>query len=193
MISSLSPREQRLFVITLVIVGFGLLYIGYNLFSNIEDADLSASTQGRFVELFEKIHTVDDQKRRNANLRERLGNTQGEFISETQVGKLFVEIERLAGRHNVNVQNITTRINQRATPMPSLEVDLTMQCQFEQLIAFLDSLRSAQVVVQPASLRTSLSDPNQPNLQVQLKLKTFLIDSRPASGSPLTITRGGVS
>jgi hypothetical protein len=74
-----------------------------------------------------------------------------------------------------------------------LEMDLTLQCQFERLIAFLDSLRSAQVVVQPASLRMSLSDPNRPDLQVQLKLKTFLIDIRQSPGLPTTITRGDAS
>lgn len=192
MIANLSEREKRLALITGIVALVGLSYIVYGLLQNAEVEEVSAATAERFDDLFETLNTIDQQKAENANLRDRFGNQQGEFLRENEQAKLFAEIERISGQSGIQLKNISTRTDNRTKPMPTLEIEMAFECQFQQLLNFFRQVRTAQVLLQPQGLRVSLINPNQPNLTVQLNLITYILDVEPASqNGPSTLVQGG--
>lgn len=187
---AMTAREKNLALITAVVAVIGLAYIALNLAGG-DDIDMSDETTGRFETLFDQMAALDSQKQTNQLLRKRLGGLEGRFITETEVGDLYAAIEKVAGQSGVQVNNYSSLVNRRAKPMPALEANLSIECQFMQLIQFIDNLKNADIAMTPTNLRASLKDPNQPNLQVQLTLSTYLMGARLESGSPSTLQIGG--
>lgn len=188
--ASLSAREKRLTLITVCIAAVGVIYILMNMTSG-SDIEVSAATADRFDALFEQMATVEEQKAINLNWRKKIGNITGRFISEKDVGQLYAEIEKVAGQSGVQVKNYSSTINKRANPLPQLEANLTLECRFDQLIQLLDNFKKSEILLQPSNLRASLKDQNQPNLQVQLKLTTYLLRTRFENNAPTNLRIGG--
>ncbi|MBI1390851.1 MAG: type 4a pilus biogenesis protein PilO [bacterium] len=184
---AMSEREKKLALATAVVMVVGLSYIGLKVMSSGDSVEVSAATAGRFQTLFDQMEDVENQKDKNQTLRKSIGNLQGKFISEKDISELYAEIEQLAGRSGVQVKNISNVTNRRAKPMPRLEANLSMECQFQQLIQFLDNLKTSKLMLQPLDVRAQLKDPNQPNLQIQLTLVTYLMDGRASSSSPTSL------
>ncbi|MGC9327337.1 MAG: type 4a pilus biogenesis protein PilO, partial [Candidatus Hinthialibacter sp.] len=134
--------------------------------------------------LFVKIKNVETQKSRNQLLRQKLGSMDGEFIGENEVLALVAELEQTAGSSGVQIKNWDPNINKRAKPFAQLDLKISLECQFEQLIQFLNAVRRAKYICQPTALRVKLKDQKQPNLDVSLTLSTYLLDAKPAPASP---------
>lgn len=188
--ASLSAREKRLVLITGVIAVLGVAYILMHVMSNNE-IEVSSATADRFDTLFDQMATVEDQKAKNMTWRKKLGNETGRFISEKDVGQLYAEIEKVAGQSGVQVKNYSSTINKRAKPLPQLEANLSLECRYDQLIQLLDNFKKSAILLEPSNLRASLKDQNQPNLQVQLKLTTYLLNTRFENNAPTSLRQGG--
>ncbi|MDP8245547.1 MAG: GspMb/PilO family protein [Candidatus Hinthialibacter antarcticus] len=188
--ASLSKREKRMALITGCIAVIGVAYILMNVMSS-NDMEVSSATADRFDTLFEQMATVEDQKAKNMNWRKKIGNETGRFISEKDVSQLYAEIEKVAGQSGVQVKNYSSTINKRAKPLPQLEANLSLECQYPQLIQLLDNFSKSEILLQPSNLKASLKDANQPNLQVQLKLTTYLLNTRFENNAPTNLRQGG--
>jgi Tfp pilus assembly protein PilO len=187
---NLSEREKRLAMITLPVAIVGILLMGWKvMFSQSDQARISQATAERFEELFVKIKNVEAQKSQNRQLRKKLGIEKGEFVSENDVLKMVAEIEQVAGQSGVQIKNWDPNVNKRAKPLAQLDIKITMECQFTQLVSFFTNLRKSKYACQPMELRARLKDPQQPNLEVSMTLTTYLLNSAPEPVSPTLVKR----
>ncbi|MFB3788166.1 MAG: hypothetical protein ACE15F_17535 [bacterium] len=184
---AISERERRLLLITVLVAVPGILYILWSFWSQPVDSssEFSAATTERFEDLFAKIRNVESQKSRNRVLGTKLGNPAGSFIKDSEVSKFMAEIEQIAGRSGLQIKNWSPSLNKRAKPIPTLELKVSIACQFDKLITFLRELRGSKYYCQPTSLKAGLKDPNQPELDVSLTLTTYLIESQPEPAGPV--------
>ena len=142
---NISEREKRLVLITLIVGAVGLSFAGWKfLSSEVTDTTVSEATAERFDDLFIKIKNVEAQKSRNALIRKKLGNEQGDFIKETEVSNFVAEIEQVAGNSGVGIKNWDPTVNKRTKPLAQLDLKVSLECQFEQLIQFLRNIRKAK-------------------------------------------------
>ncbi len=182
---SLSNRDKRLLIITLVILVIGVIYIGSKLMSNgAQDTVVSAETEKRFEDLFDKMANVEEQKSQNLLLRKKIGNERGKFVSEKEISKFLAEIESVGGRSGVTISGYSPSVNRRSRPLASLEVKVNFQCQFNNLVQFLNNVREANLLMQPSTLKVSLKDKNKPDLEGQVTLITYLLNAQPAPVTP---------
>jgi len=187
-----SKREQRLAWITAAVAAAAvLMWSGKQIYSRISDSSVSNATQQQFLELFNMMEDVDAQKTRNLALRKKLGNEKGTFIQKNEAHKFVAALEQTAGMSGMQIKSYSYNENLRTRPMPRLDVKVTMQCQYEQLIQFLDNLRNCSIVCQVASIKSSLQDKNRPDLDVQLTVSTYLIDAKTQSASPAAAVARG--
>lgn len=187
---NLSEREKRLAMIALPIALIGILLVVWSfVFNQADDTAVSQATAERFEDLFVKIKNVETQKSQNLILRKKLGNEKGEFITEKDVLKMVAEIEQTAGNSGVQIKNWDPNVNKRSKPLAQLDIKVSLECQFTQLIAFLNAIRNAKYVCQPTALRTKLKDPNQPNLEVSMTLTTYLLNAAPEPVTPSLVQR----
>lgn len=191
MIENLSPREKNLVYATLAAVVLGVLAMGYGAMN--QSGGMSQNTMDDFEDLFAQMQSIDEQKETNLTIRKRLGALQGVFVREDEQTEFISELQQVAGQAGVGISNINTAIKPRTRPLPTLEADIQLTCQYPQLIQFFDRLRNAKYIMQPSGFRVSLADPNRPDLQVRMSIKTFLIESRPGAASPTSLTQGGSS
>ncbi len=190
MVMSFSEREQRLLKITAILGALFILFMGWNLlFNQTGDAALSEDTAVHFEDLFAQMQNIETQKVRNHMLRKKLGNKEGHFASEKEIIQLIAEIEKVAGSSGVKMKNWDPNTNKRAKPLPRLDIRVTLECKFEQLIKFLDNIRNAKYICQPTSLRTKLKDPKKPDLDVTMTLTTYLLNAKPAPVSPSALAQ----
>ncbi len=187
---SLSEREQRLAKITAIAAAIGILFMGWGVFFNqADDSALSENTAVHFSELFAQMKDIDTQKVRNNIMRKKLGNKEGNFASENEIIQLIAEIEQVAGRCGVKIKNWDPNTNKRAKPLPRLDIRVSLECQFEQLVKFLDSIRNAKYICQPTSLRSKLKDPQKPDLDVTMTLTTYLLNAQPEPVTPSALAQ----
>lgn len=181
---ALSSREQKLVIATTTVaVLFGFYFGAQLFFASDPGTEVSEATAARFQDVLEKIDNVDQQKTTNLNLKKRMGNNNGVFVSENELGKLFAELEKTAGQSGIQLKGTSQNTNTKAKPFPSVELRMNMECQFTQLIQFLTQLKSAGILLQPGSMKVQLKDPNQPNLDVQMTVVTFLLNQPPLIGA----------
>lgn len=182
---SMTEREKHLALATLVVAIIGVSFMAWKVLSNqVADTAVSEATAERFEDLFAKIKNVETQKNRNQLLRKKLGSKTGGFISEDDVLQLVAELEQVAGSSGVQIKNWDPNINKRAKPLAQLDVKISLECQFSQLIQFLNAIRGAKYICQPTAMRVKLKDQKQPNLEVSLTLSTYLLNAAPAPVSP---------
>ncbi len=188
---SLSEKDKRLLRIWIVVVIVGGGYIVWSMISNsIDNASVSEETARNFESLFTDMANLEKQKNRNMILRKKIGNETGEFIGEKDVSQLISEIGEIANRSNVKVKGYYPSINKRTRPLETLEMKIPVECRFEQLITFLDRIREANILMQPTSMKVNLKDQNSSNLDVQLVLGTYLLDSKSKTESPMKTIAG---
>ena len=187
MFNSLSPREQKLVIATLIVVLVGVGYIGLNwVGSSSDDTEVSEATARHFEDLFVKMASVEDQKSRNLWLRKTLGNEKGTFASEKEISRTLAVLEQVAGQSGVQLTGNSQVINQRSKPYPTLEIKLGVNGEFRQFVQFLDLLKKADILVQPVAMKAALKDKNQPRLEVQMTLTTYLIGKVAPKNIPTT-------
>ncbi|MEW6236739.1 MAG: type 4a pilus biogenesis protein PilO [Candidatus Omnitrophota bacterium] len=187
-----SKREKRLAWITFAsAIAVILMWGGKLISSRISDSSVSSATQQQFLELFAMMDNVDEQKTRNLALRNKLGNEKGTFIEKNEAHKFVAALEQTAGMSGMQIKSYSYNENMRTRPMPRLDVKLSMQCQYEQLIPFLDNLRNCSIVCQVTSIKSTLQDKNRPDLDVQLTVSTYLIDAKTQSASPAAAVARG--
>ncbi len=180
----LSSREQKLFIATAAAAIIGGLYIGGSLLlSSGPGTEVSEATASRFEDVLQKIDSIDQQKTNNGNLKKRLGNESGKFVDENGVSKITSQLYQTAGQSGVQLKVVSPNINQRAKPYPSVDVRMSFECQFNQLIQFLTHLKKADIILQPQSMKMQLQDPNQPKLDVQMTVTTYLLKQPPQQGA----------
>jgi len=183
-----SEREKQLGLITAVVAVVGVIYFGWHLLTaETANSEVSSATAERFEELFVKMNNVDAQKNRNLLLRKKIGSMEGTFGGQKEVSNLIAEIEKVAGSSGVQIKNWSPNINTRSKPLASLEVKITLQCRFEQLITFLNNLRTAKYLFQPTAIKASLKDKNKPELDVAMTVVSYLIESKPAKVIPTQV------
>lgn len=193
----MNEREKKLLLITVIIGSIGSLYIIYGLLSETEaPVNMPSMHVEHFNDLYTKIDSVEDQKEQNLVHRKRLGNEKGQFVTERERLLIMQEIEQVAGRSGIKIKGYDPQLNTRAKPMSKMDIQITAECQFDQLIKFLDNLRKSQYIIQPSNMKMALKDKNKPELNVSMTLSALLLDSQHAlpSGriSPInTIARGG--
>lgn len=184
----MSPREQRLIVITLAVALPGLLYILGSLWSQgVDETAVSSAGEARFSSLLEKIENLERQKARNAQLRESMGGVEGGFAGELEISAAVAELEKAAGQSGVQIKGNSQSVNRRARPYPSLEIKVSAECEFPALIKFLEQLKKTGIVIQPQSIKAGLKNPNEPILDVQFTMATYLIGKQ----SPRADAGGG--
>jgi Tfp pilus assembly protein PilO len=189
---ALTDREKRLVQITLIAAVIGCLLIGYRVISNsLSDTSVSDETANRLETLFVKMNNVDDQKNRNMIIKNNLGNPHGEMVSSSELLKVMTELEELSQRSQVKITTYTPNINTRSKPLAKLEIKLSMECKFEQLIKFLSELKRGKYILQPATIKTSLKDRNKPDLEVQMTVLTYLVDSKPLGKTATSLVTKG--
>lgn len=177
----LSSREQKLVIATVVVAIVGGLYIGgAMLFSSDSSTEVSDATASRFQDVLEKIDNIDQQKSTNSNLKKRLGNTNATFPSGEEI---INELYQIAGQSGVQLKGTSQNTNTKAKPFPSVDIRITLECQYPQLIQFFAKLKSAGILLQPSSMKIQLKDPNQPNLDVQMTVTTYLLKQPPKTGA----------
>ena len=186
---ALSERDKQLLPIWLGIMGVVLLILGWRYFlSPADEGNISKTTAIQLESLFQKINSVEDQKSKNATLRKKLGNEQGAFIISSEKNKLLTELEQIGGQSGVQIKGYSPVENNRSKPLPSLEIKINFECQFEQLITFVTNIQKAKYILQISGVKVSLKDKNRPDLDVQMSLNTFLVDKKTtvqASTAPL--------
>ena len=156
---ALSERDKRLMYIWAGIVGVFILYMGWRyFFSPADEGSISKTTAIQLESLFQKINSVEDQKSKNAVLRKKLGNEQGSFIISTEKNKLLTELEQVGGQSGVQIKGYSPIENNRSKPLPSVEVKINFECQFDQLINFLTNIQKAKYIVQITAIKVSLKD-----------------------------------
>ena len=133
--------------------------------------------------VLKKIENVDQQKTTNLNLKKHMGNNGGVFVSDHELGKLFTELEKTAEQSGIKLKGTSQNTNTKAKPFPSVDLRLNMECQYPQLIQFLTNLKTAGIMLQPSSMKIQLKDPNQPNLDVQMTVTTYLLKQPPLIGA----------
>ena len=190
----MSERDKRLLLITAGILVVGVIYIGSHLVSaQIEDSTVSEQTEKRLEDLFAKMSNVETQKSRNLLLRKKIGNEQGGFVGEKEISKLLAEIEQISGQSGIRVKGYSPTVNPRSRPFPTVEIKVSIECRFEQLISFFDNLKKSKILIQAGSLKAGLKDQNNPDLEAQVTLTSYLIDSKPVPVTPATATAGAPS
>lgn len=177
---SLSSREQKLVVATAVVAVVCGLYIGIQtLLSTDTGTEISDAAASQFHDVLEKIDNIDKQKSVNFNLKKRLGNGKGFFVTDKETSRVVSEIEKVAGQSGVQLKGQSPTTNKRAKPFPSVDVRMSMECEFPQLITFFSNLKKAEIVLQPSSLKVQLKDPNQNKLEVQLTVTSYFLNLQP--------------
>ncbi len=188
---SLNEREKKLLMITIVAAVLGFTFIVPKLITQqIESNPVSEVTAERFENLFQHMANIEDQKKKNLQFRKRIGNISGEFINEKDVSKLISEIGEVAQKSNIKIKGYYPSINTRSKPLPKLEMKLPVECRFEHFIRFLDEIRKAEILLQPSSFRVSLKNQNNPQLDVQITVFTYLLDSKSVKTSPMKTIAG---
>lgn len=187
--SSLSDRDKRLLLITLVVFVIGIGYIGLTLLSRrVETAPVSEATSRRFEDLFAKMSNVEALKSRNAILRKKIGNEEGAFVNVKEVSKLIDTLVQLGGQSGVRIKGYNPTINERSRPFASLELKVSLEGPFEQVISFLDNVRKAKYILLPTNIKAGLKDANNPDLEVQVTLLTYLMGVQPKPAAPVATT-----
>lgn len=181
---ALSKREQNLLLVTAAVAVIGFASIGWGLLSRDTGSEVSSATAERFEELFAKMGNVDTQKNRNLLLRKKIGNMEGTFAGEKDVSILIAELEKTAQQSGIQIKNWSPSVNSRAKPFAQLDIKITIECKFDQLIKFLDNVRTAKYLLQPTSIKASLKDKNKPELDVAMTLGTYLLDAKPPKTEP---------
>lgn len=178
----LSSREQKLTIATAVVAVVCGLYIGgVMLLSSDAGTEVSEATASRFQDVLEKIDSIEEQKSTNKNLKKRLGNNNANF-SSGDMGEIFNELYQIAGQSGVQLKGTSQNTNMKAKPFPSVDIRIALECPYQQLIQFLAKLKSAGIILQPSSMKIQLKDPNQPKLDVQMTVTTYLIKQPPKTG-----------
>lgn len=179
----LSSREQKLVIATVVVAIVGGLYIGgVMLLSSDSGTEVSDATASRFQDVLVKIDSIDQQKTTNSNLKKRLGNQKAMF-SSGDMGEIFNELYQIAGQSGVQLKGTSQNTNTKAKPFPNVDVRIALECQYPQLIQFFAKLKAAGILLQPSSMKIQLKDPNQPNLDVQMTVTTYLLKQPPKTGA----------
>ncbi len=191
-LSKLSEREKKLGIATLIALVIGLTAIGYKLIKDsMMDSPISESTAIHFEDLFEKIHSVEEQKKQNNVYRKQIGNETGTFADENSMSQLFAELSQVGQKSQFKIKSMDPNLNARANPLPKMDIRISAECKFEDLIQFLDNLRSAKYLMQPTNIRMSLKDKNRPDLQVQMTVSTYLLDVKSSALPPNALVRPG--
>ncbi|MGI6456241.1 MAG: type 4a pilus biogenesis protein PilO [bacterium] len=186
---ALNDREKRLATITGLIALIGVLYIGFKMYTNSVIGTESDTPQ--FEDLYTKINNVESQKEKNLAYRKRIGNLNGRFVSSDEMYQVLYVLEQVAGKSGVSLKRQDPQINQRARPLPRLDINMALEGKFENLIKFLDNLRKADFVVMPVSLKTSLREKDKPELSIQMTVMTYLLDAeRKEQITNISIARG---
>jgi Tfp pilus assembly protein PilO len=180
---ALSSREQKLVMATVSVAIIGGLYIGgVMLLSSDSSTEVSEAAASRFQDVLEKIDSIDQQKTTNGNLKSRLGYSKANF-SSGDMGEIFNELYQIAGQSGVQLKGTSQNTNMKAKPFPSVDVRIALECPYQQLVQFLAKLKSAGILLQPSSMKVQLKDPNQPMLDVQMTVTTYILKQPPKTGA----------
>jgi hypothetical protein len=175
---ALSDRERKLATMTVTVVVVVVLVTGiHGLLSWAGGSgarSLAVGTEG-LGDLLGTLENIDALRTKNQDLKKQLGNEEIICIDNGKVSELLRSIET-SGRQSglrINIFDPTERPKSR--PMPSLEVKVTFDCRFNQLVQFLAQLERPEIAVFVRDMRAGRKDAGQSNLSVTMTLVTYLV------------------
>ena len=175
---ALSAREKNLALVTaVVVVGVVLITGARSLLSWAEGSgaqSLAFGVEG-LGELLDTLGEIDALQTGNCEIKKRLGNEEMTCIDSSQVAELLKTIEQIGKKVGIKITNFNPTTRPKSKPLPSLEVQITFECQFNQLVQFLDQIEKAKIAVFVRDLQAGAKDPNQPKLKGGMTLVTYLI------------------
>ncbi|MFH1738185.1 MAG: type 4a pilus biogenesis protein PilO [bacterium] len=174
----LSTREKNLATVTAVLVVVAVLITGtYKLLSWAEDSGAQSLAFGvdGLGELLDTLGDIDALKAGNHGIKKQLGNEKMSCIDESQVAELLKAIEQTGKKLNIKVTNFNPTTRPKSKPLPSLEVQISFDCEFNQLVQFLEQIETGEIAVFVRDLRTGTKNPGQPSLKVSMTVVTYLL------------------
>lgn len=172
-----SEREKRLAVVTalLVVIVVGMTgvraLISWAGGSGAHSLALGAEGLGDLISTLEEI---DSLRARNEQLKRRLGNGNMVCIDYSKVSELLKNVENTARRSGLKISTLDPTHRPKSKPIPSVEVKVTFECVFKQLVRFLAQLEKPDFAIFVRDLRVSQKNEGQPQLTVQMTLVTYL-------------------
>jgi hypothetical protein len=174
---ALSPRERTLATVTALVVVVVALITGVRgLLSWAEGSgahDLAFGTEG-LGELLATLDRIDTLEKTNQEIKKSLGNERMNCIDVGKTAELLRIISEAGGRCGMRVTNFNPTPRQKSKPLPSLEVQIAFECQYEQLVRFVDQLDRIEIPVFIQALRVNCKQPGQPQLAGTMTIVTYV-------------------
>jgi Tfp pilus assembly protein PilO len=136
--------------------------------------DLALGAEG-LGDLVNTLQDIDALRARNVDLKKRLGNEGMTCIDNTKVSDLLKSIEQTGRRAGLRITIFDPTARPKSKPLPSLEVKVTFECVFNQLVQFLAELEKPEISIFVRDMRTGLKNEGQPQLSVTMTLVTYLV------------------
>ncbi len=173
-----SERERKLALITalvlVVVVGITGIRQLLSWAGGSGAETLAFETEG-LGELLDTLEDIDGLKAENQRLKKRLGNESMICIEDGEISELLKNIEQVGKQSGVKINNFNPTVRPKGKPMPSVEVQIGFECQFNQLVQFLAQIEKSQIASYVRDMRAGLKNPGQPQLNVTMTIATYLV------------------
>ncbi|HPO09041.1 MAG TPA: hypothetical protein PLZ55_10265, partial [bacterium] len=138
---ALSSREKTLATATALVLVVVVLITGIRgLLSWAEGSgahDLALGTEG-LGDLLATLDTIDTLEKTNQEIKKSLGNENSKCIGTGQVVEILNILGEAGGRCGVKITTFNPTTREKSKPLPSLELQIAFECQYEQLVRFVD-------------------------------------------------------
>ena len=135
---------------------------------------LAFGTEG-LGELLDTLEDIDNLRSQNERVKKQLGNESMICIDESEISGLLKSIEEVGKRSGVKINNFNPTVRPKGKPMPSVEVKIGFECQFNQLVQFLANIEKPEIALFVRELRAGQKNPGQPQLNVTMTIVTYLV------------------
>lgn len=175
---ALSERESKMAVMTALVLIVVVLLTGVRGLLSWAGGSgahsLALGTEG-LGDLLDTLEDIDALRAKNQKMKERLGNEEMACLDISKDSELLRSIEQTGKRAGLKINIFDPTHKPKSRPLPSLEVKVTFECTFNQLVQFLAQLEKPEMAVFVRDMRAGLKNAGQPQLNVTMTLVTYLV------------------
>ena len=174
---ALAEREKKLAIMTASLLIVVVLVTGFRGLlswaggSGAHSLALGAEGLGGLINTLEDI---DALRAENREIKRKLGNEEMACIDSSEVSELLKTIESTGRRAGLKINIFDPTHKPKSTPLPSLEVKITFESRFDQLIQFLAQLEKPEMAIFVRDMRAGPKQAGQERLNVTMTLVTYL-------------------